>query len=421
MRSECIRNKREDKPSVLVVCQYYYPENFQITPICEALVTDGYAVTVITGLPNYPTGIVPGEYRQGHRDENINGVRVVRCFEIGRKKGPKRLFVNYMSFVMSSLVKVRKIGGGFDIVLCYQLSPVLMGLPAMRYVKEHNVPLLFYCCDLWPESVKAYVKNEDNPLFKLLKIISTKIYGSADKILVQSKSFIRYLSKTHGISLKQMTYVPAFADESYLEMDFTTEDNMTDFVFMGNLGMAQDLFSVLKAICMIKDLPNIRVHFVGDGSCAAKLRERAKAYGLGNIVRFYGRRPVEDMPKFYKIADACLVSLKADNATGLTLPSKVQGYMAAGKPIIAMLDGAAKDTIKAARCGICVPAGDIRGLGNAMKEFIIHREMYSEYGKNGRIYFKNNFSKHVCIARIEEEIDMLVGRHKNCQNSTGRH
>lgn len=393
---------------ILVVCQYYYPENFQITPICEQLVADGYDVTVLTGLPNYPTGIIPEEYKKGHRKEKRNGVKIIRCAEIGRKKGAAYLAMNYMSYCLSASAKIRRISPSYDLVFVYQLSPILMGVPGRIYSKKHHIPLILYCCDLWPESLKMYVKSENNPLFKAVKLLSKRIYDSADLVIGQSTSFLPYLNKTHLISEKKLRYIPAFADETYLEQDFTPEGDNVDFVFLGNLGIAQNLISVLKAVEMIKDIPGFKVHFVGDGSVLSEMKEYVEKHGLEDIVMFYGRRPVEEMPHYYKLADACLVSLKADNATGLTLPSKVQGYMAAGKPIIGMIDGSAKDVIEESKCGICVSAGDVSGLANAMKSFITEKEKYSSCGQNGRQYFIDNFSKKKFMEKLEKEFERLV-------------
>ena len=400
-------NKRK---KILVVCQHYYPENFQITPICEQLVKDGYDVTILTGLPNYPTGIVPDEYKKGHRDEIINGVHVVRGYEIGRRKGPLWLAINYVSFTLSFLHKVNVLSGDFDIVLVYQLSPVLMALPGIKYANKHKVPLMIYCCDLWPESMKMYIKNEKNILFRIMKRMSQKVYSRADVLAVQSKSFIDYMEQTHGIKRDKMIYMPAFADETYLETDFTSDDNLVDFVFLGNLGIAQNLISVLEAVNKIKDVPNFKVHFVGDGSCLGQMKEFVNNNGLEDIVQFYGRRPVEEMPKFYKLADACLVSLKADNATGLTLPSKVQGYMAAGLPIIGMIDGSAQEVIAEAKCGLCVNADDVDGFARVMKNFIENKEEYRDFGLNGRKYFKDNCNKRKLLDSIEKSIDNLIER-----------
>jgi glycosyltransferase involved in cell wall biosynthesis len=397
---------------ILVVCQYYYPENFQVTPICEQLVRDGYDVTVLTGLPNYPTGIIPDEYKKGHRDEIVNGVHVIRCFEIGRKKGAFSLALNYISYWYSASHKVGNLSDDFDLVFVYQLSPVMMGLPGLKYAKNHKIPLFLYCCDLWPESLKMYLHNENNPIFYLFKKISKKVYNSCERIAVQSTSFIRYMEETHSIPEDKIVYIPAFADETYLTSDFTPQDDIVDFVFLGNLGIAQNLIAVLQAVDKIKDVSNFKVHFVGDGTCLDEMKQFVKDKDLGAKVYFYGRRSVDEMPEFYKMADACLVSLKADNQTGLTLPAKVQGYMAAAKTIIGMIDGSAKEVIEEARCGLCVPAGDVDGLAEAMKEFIEHSDKYKDCGDNGRKYFINNFSKSIFMEKLEREINEL-GRKGN--------
>ncbi|MBR2902728.1 MAG: glycosyltransferase family 4 protein [Clostridia bacterium] len=392
---------------ILVVCQYYYPENFQITPVCEQLVKDGYDVTVLTGLPNYPLGVVPEEYKKGHRDEWINGVHVVRVHEIGRKKGAFHLALNYISFWLSASRKINELPGDCNLVFVYQLSPVMMGLPAIKYAKKHNVPMLLYCCDLWPESMKIYLKSEKNPVFRYFKRLSRRVYHSSDYLFAQSTSFVDYLSQIHGLPLEKIAYLPAFADEQYLLEDFTPQDDTIDFVFLGNLGIAQDLIKVLSAVEKIKDIPNFKVHFVGDGS----MFEAAKAFvdekGLTHIVQFYGRRPVEEMPEFYRLADACLVSLNMENQIGLTLPSKVQGYMAAGKPIIGMINGSARDVIVESKCGVCVDSGDVDGLANAMRDFILNNDNYKDCGENARQYFVDNFRKHIFMSVLEDKINEM--------------
>ena len=394
----------------MIVCQYYYPEIFQINSIAESLVAEGYDITVLTGLPNYPTGIVPEEYKNGHRDEYINGVHVIRVYEKSRGKGVLHLGMSYLSFCLSALMKINTLKEEFDLVFVYQLSPVLMGVPAVWYAKKHHLPLFLYCCDLWPESIKIYLKSEDNPAFYLCKKLSSYIYNSCQRIACQSSSFIPYMKETHNIPAERLIYLPAFADETYLDADFTPEDEVTDFVFLGNLGQAQNLNAVLEAIDLIKDTPLVKFHFVGDGSALAEMKSFVKEHGLESVVSFYGRRPVEEMPSFYKLADACLVSLKADNKTGLTLPSKVQGYMAAGKPIIGMIDGSASEVIKEANCGICVPAGDVQGLAKAMRDFATNKETYQACGENSRAYFRKNFRQTIFLDRLMVELERLANK-----------
>lgn len=401
MKVEPEKPSKRNKMKVLVICQYYYPENFQITPICEQLVKDGYDVTVLTGLPNYPTGTIPDEYKVGHRNETINGVHIIRCHEIARKTGPVCLGLNYFSFFASAMKMVDRIKDNFDMVFCYQLSPVLMGLPAKKYAKKHNVPFVLYCCDLWPESMKMYLKNENNLLFRYIKSLSKKVYSAADLICCQSSSFVSYMQNIHRIDKNKVLYLPAFADDAYLKEDFNIDNGVVDFVFLGNLGIAQNMIGVLSAIKIIKDLPNFKVHFVGDGSCLEEMKTFVKENNMSNIVKFYGRRPAEEMPKYYKLADACLVSLKADNVTGLTFPAKVQGYMAAGKPIIGMINGSTQEIISTARCGKCVDADDVAGLAKLMKLFIEDPSFFEGYGENGRNYFVENFRKEIFIEKLE--------------------
>lgn len=390
---------------ILVICQYYYPENFQITPICEQLVQNGHEVTVLTGLPNYGQRRIYSGYRKGHRDETVNGVHVLRCHLFARKKSPVSLAINYLSFVLSSSARVLKINELYDVVFVYQLSPVLMAVPGEIYAKRHGIPEVIYCCDLWPESLKMYIKSEHNVIFKFLRSVSKHIYNFASHIIVQSDSFVDYLTEVHGISEKCMTYLPAFADEMYLSQDFTGQNSVIDFVFLGNLGMAQDLISVLRAIDLIKSLDGFKVHFVGDGTVLDEMKRFVSEHDIGDKVYFYGRRPVEDMPIFYRLADVCIVSLNSDNLTGLTLPSKVQGYMAAGKPIIGMVDGSAKAVIEEARCGICVPSGDVESFAQAMKSFIMEYDRYKECGDNGRAYFKQHFRKETFIKQLENILE----------------
>ena len=399
---------KEIKKKILVICQYYYPENFQITPICERLAKDGFEITVLTGLPNYPTGVIPNEYKNDRRDEWINGVHVLRCYEIGRKKGAAGLALNYISYWWSATMKVRHLSGDYDLVFVYQLSPITMGIPAIKYAKRNKMPMLLYCCDLWPESIKMYIKNENNPIFKYFKRISRRVYSASDYILTQSNSFIKYLNETHSIPLDKIEYLPAFADDRYLTEDFVPDNDIIDFVFLGNLGIAQDLIAVLTAVKQIKDIPNFKVHFVGDGSMLKEMKEFVAENELENIVCFYGRRPVDEMPKYYKLADACIVSLNAENQTGLTLPAKVQEYMAAGKPIIGMISGSAQEVISESKCGLCVDSGDIKGLADIMRNFIINYKQYEVCGENGRNYFIQNYKKDIFMNKLESKLREMM-------------
>ncbi|KGP75331.1 hypothetical protein JT05_11150 [Desulfosporosinus sp. Tol-M] len=396
---------------ILVVCQYYYPEQFKINDICEQLILDGHVVTVLTGLPNYPTGNIPNEYQWGRkRKETINGVKVLRCFEIGRKNGVVGMALNYASYMLSAAIKALFLNIDFDIIFVYQLSPVFMALPAVVLKKRFNKPLYLYCCDIWPESLKNYIPDEKSLIFRIISKFSSYLYSKCDAITVTSEPFIKYFNQAHSIPIERITYNPQHAEDIYLEMDFSSEDDVIDFVFMGNIGIAQDIDCILDAAEKIKYLPKFKVHFVGDGSYLDTSKDLVKKKGLEDIVLFHGRYPLDNMPDFYKLADACLLTLKDDSLVGLTMPLKLQGYMAAGKAVIGAINGAARDVIIESKCGVCVNAGDSYALAEAMKEFVLKPNMNKEYGENGRSYFKSHFTKEMYIKKLEKIlIEMVEG------------
>lgn len=394
---------------IFVVCQNYYPEQFRINDICEQLVKEGHTVTVLTGLPNYPVGKIPKEYRwRKKRKEIINGVKVLRCLEIGRRHGAVMLAVNYLSFMLSATVKALFLKKEFDIIFSYQLSPVTMALPAIVMKKRSKKPMYLYCCDTWPESMKNIISNERNIIFRTMKAFSRYIYSKCDMISVTSEPFIKYFNQVHAIPIEKISYIPQHAEDIYLRMDFSPINNSTNFVFMGNIGIAQDIDCILEAAEKIKDIASFKIHFVGDGSYLEKGKTLVQQKGLDDIVVFHGRHSIEKMPDFYKLADACLLTLKGDSLIGLTMPAKLQGYMAAGKPVIGAINGAAQDVIREAQCGLCVNAGDSNGLAQSMRDFIENPDKYKDCGGKGREYFKNNFTKTIFMKKLLNAINNLV-------------
>ena len=187
-------------------------------------------------------------------------------------------------------------------------------------------------------------------------------------------------------------------------------------LFLGNIGIAQDIGGLIDAVYKIKEFNDFKVHLVGTGSYVDEAKLKVKELGLEDIILFYGRRPYEEMPKFYKLADVCLATLQADSAISLTIPSKVQGYMAAGKPIIAALSGFAKDIINESGSGIGVEPGNIKELSEAMKEFILNKntDKYIHCGERARQFYNNNFTKEKYMTNLytilEETIEKGLER-----------
>ena len=203
---------------ILVVCQYYYPEPFRISDICEELVKRGHEVTVLTGVPNYPEGIIYDGYKNGaKRDEFINGVHVIHSWIIPRKKCAFYRLLNYYSYVLSSCWKVlcNKVypadRGEFDVVFVNQLSPVMMAYAGMLYSYLHKKKMIMYCLDLWPESLVAGGIKKNSIIYKIFNTVSNHIYRSSDYILVTSQSFISHLSNKFSIDKNKISYLPQYA------------------------------------------------------------------------------------------------------------------------------------------------------------------------------------------------------------------
>lgn len=390
---------------ILVICQYYYPEPFRVTDICEEWVKQGHSVTVVTGLPNYPMGeIYEGYEGKGKRDEVINGVNVHRCFEFPRKKGAIRRFLNYYSFAWTAKKYVKKMKEKFDVVFVNQLSPVMMAKPALAYKKKHGTKVVLYCLDLWPESLIAGGIKRGSFLYKHYHKVSKKIYQGVDQIAVTSQSFKKYFKDQFGISEEKIAYVPQYAETLFDREHCKKEkDNNIDLLFAGNTGVAQSLETLIRAAAQTQDIENLRWHIVGDGVELKHCQALVEELGV-NSVAFYGRKPLEEMPTYYQKADAMLVTLMKDELLSLTLPGKVQTYMAAGKPIIAAADGEVASVIEEAACGYCSNAEDAEGLATCVRTFCEkhHSKAEWKFGKNAENFYAKNFDKTVFFERINE-------------------
>ena len=395
---------------ILIVSQYYYPEQFQINEIAPALVTRGHEVTVLTGLPNYPKGEIYDDYRNGeHRDEIIEGVHVIRCRLHPRKHGPLHLLMNYISFSQNACKTVRKLEENYDIVFSYQLSPITMVKPAIVYAKKHRVPLLLYCLDIWLESAQAHVKSDKGLIYRMITALSKKYYGACDHIAVTSHPFIEYLHDKNEIPTAKMSYIPQHADASYLDMNLQSEDNgIIDFMYAGNMGKGQVLDVIVRAVAELKDFNNFVVHMVGDGSKKNEVEALAERLGVKDKFIFYGNQKRENMPSFYQKADALLLTLRGNNFVGNTMPGKLQVYMTVGKPIFGAINGAANEVITESHCGKCVAASDYRGLAQMMRDFIEHPDAYVSCGDKAKAYFSENFTLTKYMDELEDQMKALV-------------
>ena len=386
---------------ILVVCQHYWPEPYPLQDVCEELVRRGHEVDLITGVPNYPMGITYPEYKRGkNRRQQVGGVDIHRTFTIPRRKNVLFRFLNYYSFAWSSTRRAKKLRKEYDVVFVNQTSPVMMACAALAYGKKHGKKVVLYCMDLWPASLAAGGVGAGSPIYKFFDKVSRKIYRQADRILITSEMFRAYLRDELGIADEKIGYHPQYAVMD--PVGPPPRKDTVDLMFAGNIGTAQSIPTILKAAQRLRDREELRWHILGDGSELERCRSMARQMELENVI-FHGRKSAEEMPRYYAMADAMLVTLTADKFIGMTLPGKVQTCMAAGKPVIAAANGETARTIEKSGCGFRAPAEDDEALAEAVRAFL-RCEDKARLGDAARRYFEEHFSRQRFMDALEREL-----------------
>ena len=384
---------------ILIISQHYWPENFRITDIAETLVSLGHQVTVLCGLPNYPKGYIFNEYKKGkNRIQEHNGVKIIRAKEIGRRNNILFRFLNYWSYPHYASKMIKKLDKDFDAVYVQMSSPIMITKPALKYAKKYNKKVVMYEMDLWPESLLAGGIASKSFIYKHYKKVSAKIYSQCDKILVTTKEHIPYIKGLPCCKDLDIEYLPQYADTIFEESDFGNEDNgVIDLMFAGNIGKAQSLDAIIRAASLLKDDLRFKFHIVGSGSELENIKKLATELKTDNVV-FYGQRPLEDMPGLYKIADAMLVTLEDKPYANMTIPGKVQSYMAVGKPVIGAINGSCFNFIKNNEVGFACSSGDSEALANLIKGLDLKElKMIGERSKD--VYFKK-YSKSIFMNKL---------------------
>ena len=392
---------------ILIVSQHYWPENFRITDIAETLVSLGHQVTVLCGLPNYPQGYIYDGYRHGkNRVQEHNGVKIIRVQEIARRNNIFSRILNYWSFPHYAIKYLKKHKIDCDVVLSIETSPIMMCKPAIYYKKKYNKPIIMYEMDLWPESLLAGGITNKSFIYKHYKKVSAKIYSQFDKIIVSTKEHIPYIKALPGCSNLDIEYLAQYADTVFEESNFGWEDNgVIDLMFAGNIGKAQSVDTIIRAAALLKDDPRFKFHIVGSGSELDNIKKLADELKTDNVV-FYGQKPLEDMPKLYRIADAMLVTLEDKPYANMTIPGKMQSYMAAGKPVIGSINGSCANFIKNNNIGYSCDANQYEELANLIKKLdFVQIQKTGNHSK--KIYFEK-YCKTIYINRIVKWIRDLV-------------
>lgn len=390
------RKQKCEVMKILIVSQYYFPEPFRITDICETLVERGHSVTVVTAQPNYPEGKIYEHYKNKYSQEMINGVNVIRSKIHPRGKGNVSLFWNYISFPWYARKIIRKLEKDFDIVLINQLSPIFSALPGIKYANKNKKKIYLYCLDLWPESIVSGGIKENTFIYKFFNQVSKKIYKKVNEILVASKAFELKFQK-YGIKTQ---YLPQYAEDFFKNFPRKKNaNNQFHLTFAGNIGEMQSVETIIFAAKELLNYKDIVFDIYGSGSKFEYISGLISNMNLNNVI-MHGRRSIEEMPNIYNESDALLVTLKKDNLLSMTLPGKVQTYMASGIPIIGAIDGETKAIIEEARAGYVCEAEDYLKLSELILQ-AKNNKNFSEMGKNGKKFYNENFSKENFFNQLE--------------------
>jgi colanic acid biosynthesis glycosyl transferase WcaI len=401
---------------LLIVSQYFWPENFRVNDLAEAFKTRGHEVTVLTGIPNYPVGQFFEGYGYFQRTrETWRGVEIVRAPLLARGRGGGiRLGLNYLSFAWFATIVARfRLRGSFDAIFVFEVSPVSVGIPAIVASRRFNAPILFWVLDLWPESLTAAGGLRSPKVLHAVDRLVKWIYKNSYRVLVQSRAFVPEITR-HGVPESRIQYFPSWGESLFQPMQQVDTTLLPPLpqgfkvLFAGNIGEAQDLPAVLKAVEFLQHRSDIHWLIVGDGRMAAWAKEEVYRRGLSQV-HFLGRYPLEAMPHFYAVSDALLLPLKREPIFALTIPGKLQSYLACARPILAMLDGEGARIVQESGAGLACPAGDAEGLASQVLKLAAMPEPERQaMGLSGWQYYKMNFDQTRLFDQLETWLENAI-------------
>lgn len=402
---------------ILVVTQHFWPENFRINDIVEGFLQDGIAVDVLCGLPNYPKGEwFPGYSAAGPFEEEWHGARLYRCKEVPRRGNTSvNIFLNYVSWPWYAAHALHRLPGGYNAVFCFNTSPVLMCWPAIRYAKKHHIPFTNYVLDIWPENLYSVLNVKNKALRAIAQGVSDALYKKADRLIAMSEPLQQRLCQRTGMPPQKIAVIPQYCEDFYavpqpdaaLQAQFGGRFNL---VFTGTFTPAQSLETVITAVQDARSRGADMLHLllVGDGMSRAALEAKVKDLHAEDAVTFYGSVPATDIPRFTALADALIVCLSDSPDLGLTVPAKVASYMAAGKPVLASMDGAGNAAVAAAG-GLSSPACDAASLAdNLLALTRMDAAQRAAMGQSAKEYYLAHYRRSELLRKLEHFI--LEGR-----------
>ncbi len=401
----------KNKKHILIISQYFYPEQFRINDIAQEWVKRGYKVTVLTGIPNYPLGkFYDGYSLKNKRQEKWNGIDIIRVPLIPRGKTPVGMILNYCSFAFFGKRWAKKTKLKADLVFSYEVSPMTQVKVGCKYSSKNKISHYLYVQDLWPENVIEVTGIKTKLVIKPIDKMVDKIYSQSDKIFVTSPSFVEAIvNRKKKVDKEKVHYWPQYAEEFYRplkkqKVDGIPDDSSIKIAFTGNIGTAQGLDILPKTAKLLGD-KDIKFIIVGDGRNKAQFIKNIEKLGVQEKFILIPKVDATEIPKILSACDAGFISFNKSELWAKTIPAKLQSYMACGKAIIASATGETKRIIQDADCGICAEIGNEKDLFKKIQK--IDKELLRKWGENSRQYFENNFDKKRLMDYMDKEIEKV--------------
>ena len=396
---------------ILIITQYFWPETFRINDVAKLFTDNDHQVDILTGVPNYPDGQLFSSYKLDKKKfNNFYGASVFRVPVFLRRDGSKIfLFLNYFSFVLSSIIcgtfLLRK--KKYDLVISFATSPLTSSLSAIFFAKLKSCKSFIWVLDIWPDILLELKIIKNIFFYKIINIISKFIYKNFDYILVQSKSFKKIISEYNNTD-NNIIYFPSWA-EDILPQDKIIKNSISQeilnkyendktfkIVFTGNVGEAQNFDQVIKAATYLKKHVDIKWIIVGSGRELKNIKRVIIEENINNFI-LEGRKELKDVSYYHSIADILFISLKSGSAISSTIPGKLQTYLKSNKFILGMIDGEAKEIINDSRVGSCVDPNSPEDLVKKILYLKDNPEIYQKINNSnlGQEYLEKYFNKNL--------------------------
>lgn len=404
------------KKRLLIISQYFYPEQFRINDLCKEWVKRGYDVTVVTGIPNYPAGkFFKGYSWVKRRKEEYEGIHIVRLPLIPRGNSSLMLALNYISFVISGwfwsyFTKIEA-----DKVFIFEVSPMTQALLGVWYKKKKKIPCYIYVQDLWPENVEIVTGIHNRKIIRAIDKMVDYIYKNCNVIFATSPSFVKRIEERESAWKKKKSkvrYWPQYAEEFYKpvprkKLPDMPEDDSFKIVFTGNIGYAQGLDILPKAAAILKEKAvNCSFIIIGDGRYRETLEKEIRSAGVQNMFHMLGRKKPEEIPAYLAWCDVAFISFADNPLFEMTIPAKLQSYMACGMPILAAASGETKRIVREAECGMVCELGNAKALAESIYLMVkTGTEILEEMSKGARRYYCREFNRANLLDKIGKYLD----------------